>query len=233
MVVASSCLWFFLFFFSSRRRHTRCLSDWSSDVCSSDLPASVALSLASSLVPSPLYTTPVICVRLPEIAGEFPSLSPSPGKEEARRTGVILSGCNPAETGLLQPRNLMVTCARASSSLHARRSPLPRPIVRRAGRMLSPFLKGSSTRTARFARISHLQTDRRTNPFGSVAQHFGRHPALADLDELLFALPLLDPDSFVPADHLADDELLPAGYPLRHVLPPHPRKAYFCVYCKP
>src|SRR5262245_63610111 len=29
------CLFFF--FFSSRRRHTRCLSDWSSDVCSSDL----------------------------------------------------------------------------------------------------------------------------------------------------------------------------------------------------
>src|SRR5205814_2919423 len=28
---------FFNFFFSSRRRHTRCLSDWSSDVCSSDL----------------------------------------------------------------------------------------------------------------------------------------------------------------------------------------------------
>src|SRR5438045_6046602 len=28
----------FFFFFSSRRRHTRCLSDWSSDVCSSDLP---------------------------------------------------------------------------------------------------------------------------------------------------------------------------------------------------
>src|SRR5258705_1032312 len=30
------CLFLF-FFFSSRRRHTRCLSDWSSDVCSSDL----------------------------------------------------------------------------------------------------------------------------------------------------------------------------------------------------
>src|SRR5205814_2463051 len=28
---------FVFFFFSSRRRHTRCLSDWSSDVCSSDL----------------------------------------------------------------------------------------------------------------------------------------------------------------------------------------------------
>src|SRR5215813_6552755 len=30
-------MWFF-FFFSSRRRHTRCGRDWSSDVCSSDLP---------------------------------------------------------------------------------------------------------------------------------------------------------------------------------------------------
>src|SRR5207248_5994520 len=29
----------FLFFFSSRRRHTRSYGDWSSDVCSSDLPA--------------------------------------------------------------------------------------------------------------------------------------------------------------------------------------------------
>src|SRR5574338_1054043 len=28
----------FFFFFSSRRRHTRCHGDWSSDVCSSDLP---------------------------------------------------------------------------------------------------------------------------------------------------------------------------------------------------
>src|SRR5207245_7620698 len=29
---------FDMFFFSSRRRHTRCYRDWSSDVCSSDLP---------------------------------------------------------------------------------------------------------------------------------------------------------------------------------------------------
>src|ERR1035441_10735113 len=34
---AASMWWFPLLFFSSRRRHTRCLSDWSSDVCSSDL----------------------------------------------------------------------------------------------------------------------------------------------------------------------------------------------------
>src|ERR1039458_10601996 len=39
---------FVFFFFSSRRRHTRCLSDWSSDVCSSDLldAADFDLSLA-------------------------------------------------------------------------------------------------------------------------------------------------------------------------------------------
>src|SRR5437588_9601353 len=31
----------FFFFFSSRRRHTRSLCDWSSDVCSSDLDGAV------------------------------------------------------------------------------------------------------------------------------------------------------------------------------------------------
>src|SRR2546430_10895994 len=34
-----ACDHFCLFFFSSRRRHTRFDCDWSSDVCSSDLPA--------------------------------------------------------------------------------------------------------------------------------------------------------------------------------------------------
>src|SRR5437879_13883147 len=32
---------FCVFFFSSRRRHTRYIGDWSSDVCSSDLPQRV------------------------------------------------------------------------------------------------------------------------------------------------------------------------------------------------
>ena len=35
---------FFVFFFSSRRRHTRLVSDWSSDVCSSDLGLSLTLA---------------------------------------------------------------------------------------------------------------------------------------------------------------------------------------------
>src|SRR5262249_56903771 len=33
----ASVLCLYVFFFSSRRRHTRLVSDWSSDVCSSDL----------------------------------------------------------------------------------------------------------------------------------------------------------------------------------------------------
>src|SRR5258706_10794471 len=39
-VIVQACIVYspsFFFFFSSRRRHTRLVSDWSSDVCSSDL----------------------------------------------------------------------------------------------------------------------------------------------------------------------------------------------------
>src|SRR5262245_50280794 len=42
------------FFFSSRRRHTRCLSDWSSDVCSSDL-------YSSKRIPKPPRTLAHAC----------------------------------------------------------------------------------------------------------------------------------------------------------------------------
>src|SRR2546426_11712546 len=38
-VIQMICYHFFFFFFSSRRRHTRLQGDWSSDVCSSDLPS--------------------------------------------------------------------------------------------------------------------------------------------------------------------------------------------------
>src|ERR1039457_2250719 len=39
------------FFFSSRRRHTRLQGDWSSDVCSSDLPGPFLVSLAGQSIP--------------------------------------------------------------------------------------------------------------------------------------------------------------------------------------
>src|SRR5260221_8254984 len=44
----------FPFFFSSRRRHTRSLCDWSSDVCSSDLARSV-ISGSSATLQGALY----------------------------------------------------------------------------------------------------------------------------------------------------------------------------------
>src|ERR1039458_10471966 len=44
-----------LFFFSGRRRHTRCLSDWSSDVCSSDL-ANPFYGLPATVMPGTLRT---------------------------------------------------------------------------------------------------------------------------------------------------------------------------------
>src|SRR5437899_11521117 len=50
---------FIVFFFSSRRRHTRCLSDWSSDVCSSDLVAAVCEQSPE---------------RLKEVARRFPNV---------------------------------------------------------------------------------------------------------------------------------------------------------------
>src|ERR1035441_8602379 len=66
-------------FFSSRRRHTRCLSDWSSDVCSSDLGClplrgngsleKVALgptnTSSSSVMPSQIWTPILMVTRSP------------------------------------------------------------------------------------------------------------------------------------------------------------------------
>src|SRR5438045_8180866 len=57
----------FFFFFSSRRRHTRCLSDWSSDVCSSDLPVDIIESYGADALRFTLtqMATETQDVRLP------------------------------------------------------------------------------------------------------------------------------------------------------------------------
>src|SRR5205814_6001913 len=49
------------FCFSSRRRHTSCLSDWSSDVCSSDLATAAALT---SPWPTTCAASPGRCGRM-------------------------------------------------------------------------------------------------------------------------------------------------------------------------
>src|SRR5690349_3796380 len=52
MCVSCNCSLFF-FFFSSRRRHTRSLRDWSSDVCSSDLGADHRMVIVGFPCPAP------------------------------------------------------------------------------------------------------------------------------------------------------------------------------------
>src|SRR5688500_20363914 len=68
------------FFFSSRRRHTRLQGDWSSDVCSSDLPGTELCRM----------TTPSIGSSALSSHGKVahPSRPPSrPARSEERRVG--------------------------------------------------------------------------------------------------------------------------------------------------
>src|SRR5256885_4711146 len=63
------------FFFSSRRRHTRLQGDWSSDVCSSDLPRP----------PPPADAINLVCgVRRPQLKGtSFGGNAKRRGSEDA------------------------------------------------------------------------------------------------------------------------------------------------------
>src|SRR5437762_6008885 len=78
------------FFFSSRRRHTRYIGDWSSDVCSSDLAASATACMAPTRVfnwhqrplpsvesASARFTTPVLGSLMRITAA---SLAPGPAR---------------------------------------------------------------------------------------------------------------------------------------------------------
>src|SRR5437763_8846612 len=56
LVVVADCS---LFVFSSRRRHTRYIGDWSSDVCSSDLVCSNSRSITRSPISVRESTTPL------------------------------------------------------------------------------------------------------------------------------------------------------------------------------
>src|SRR5690349_22738283 len=77
------------FFFSSRRRHTRSLRDWSSDVCSSDLGGAVGAWVNTGLLPlrlAPLSGEPARVIASGEVA-RFRFVQPAAGG----RYGVRLS----------------------------------------------------------------------------------------------------------------------------------------------
>src|ERR1041385_2255004 len=66
------CLLILFFFFSSRRRHTRCSRDWSSDVCSSDLPRPadlLRLRRAAAALGVPVPRTAALVRRRGRIGG--------------------------------------------------------------------------------------------------------------------------------------------------------------------
>src|SRR5574341_1888658 len=81
------------FFFSSRRRHTRLVGDWSSDVCSSDLRASgVPLEILEHIPPKPesAYFLLVLSPKPLTLRGALPhylSLKKELAYSEERRVG--------------------------------------------------------------------------------------------------------------------------------------------------
>src|SRR5690349_24217689 len=80
----------FLFFFSSRRRHTRSLRDWSSDVCSSDLchqeiPAATTTSSSDTDRPAQLTVSFMVVPPLRRRSGARRVAGRS--RSEERRVG--------------------------------------------------------------------------------------------------------------------------------------------------
>src|SRR5207248_6025187 len=76
------------FFFSSRRRHTRSYGDWSSDVCSSDLPA--ACWWRTSRLGTPRGTPPPTRSRCAGTAGT-PATPPARSRRAPLREQVARS----------------------------------------------------------------------------------------------------------------------------------------------
>src|SRR6266496_5339526 len=78
---------FILFFFSSRRRHTRSLRDWSSDVCSSDLgPHDPAVQVRLDRQPEAVEP---FGVRGIAAESRVPAIRPGPGIGAADPGGVL------------------------------------------------------------------------------------------------------------------------------------------------
>src|SRR5437762_8678503 len=82
----------FFFFFSSRRRHTRYIGDWSSDVCSSDLPVRARLpgalpGRAPSPVPGSAPGSRARTGSAPACRADRPGRGRSRPRSEERRVG--------------------------------------------------------------------------------------------------------------------------------------------------
>src|SRR5438046_10760121 len=73
------------FFFSSRRRHTRLVSDWSSDVCSSDLAVTASARAWLQQSATPKYLTAAVTRgRVETVINTTGTVKP---RSEERRVG--------------------------------------------------------------------------------------------------------------------------------------------------
>src|SRR5262249_58171325 len=71
------------FFFERRRRHTRLVSDWSSDVCSSDLPRPASSATCSS---TPRTNRPTTCTAAARARSTAASAFPAWSSRAPRAT---------------------------------------------------------------------------------------------------------------------------------------------------
>src|SRR6202790_1556112 len=93
------CSHLFFFFFSSRRRHTRYYSDWSSDVCSSDLGSSFSArydpcrraisSTATAQASAPYLTLSRFFMKM-EVVGYLPLLEEAELQNKRQQAGLTL-----------------------------------------------------------------------------------------------------------------------------------------------
>src|SRR5260221_11276297 len=92
------------FFFSSRRRHTRSLCDWSSDVCSSDLgeirtPGGGLIKAAPPIVKGGPRTPP----KVPKAAPAGPRRTAPPKAQTAPAGAAKLTAPPPRQTQMQRP----------------------------------------------------------------------------------------------------------------------------------
>src|SRR5215212_7955347 len=97
----------YFFFFSSRRRHTRCLSDWSSDVCSSDLAEDAKDLPSATDLPDSGVSPAKVEVAGPggEVAGPPEQPAAAPAAPPVEPAG---GGAGDAASALLENKNLVL-----------------------------------------------------------------------------------------------------------------------------